>query len=159
MERGWPVNRAGTLLRLFRHTAGTATVAALLGGAGLLAAADKPAPPTPEGGRVEPFKIAVEEAVLRDLNDRLGRTRWPDQIDGTGWEYGVPLAYMKDLVGHWRTKYDWRAQEKKLNQFDQFVTRIDGLDVHFIHVRSKEKDALPLVVVHGWPGSFYEFYK
>ena len=63
----------------------------------------------PDGGRVEPFKIAVEEAILRDLNDRLGRTRWPDQIDGTGWEYGVPVDYMKDLVRYWRTGYDWRA--------------------------------------------------
>lgn len=122
---------------------------ALLAG-GRAAAADE---------RVEPFKIAVDDAVLGDLKDRLGRTRWPDQIDGTGWEYGVPVATMRDLVEHWRTRYDWRAHEKQLNQFPQFVTRIDGLDIHFLHVRSKEKNALPLVIVHGWPGSFVEFAK
>jgi pimeloyl-ACP methyl ester carboxylesterase len=113
----------------------------------------------PDGERIEPFKIAVDDAVLRDLKDRLARTRWPDQIDGTEWEYGVPLDYMKDLVEHWRTKYDWRRHEKELNKLPQFVTRIDGLDIHFVHVRSKEKNALPLVITHGWPGSFVEFQK
>lgn len=142
-----------------RTAAGAALVAALLGAIGVVAADDKPAPPKPDGERVVPFKIAVEDAVLRDLADRLARTRWPDQIDGTGWEYGVPLDYMKALVGHWRTKYDWRAEEKRLNRFDQFVTTIDGLHIHFIHVRSKEKAALPLVIVHGWPGSVAEFAK
>src|SRR5262245_58552780 len=122
-------------------------------------AAEKPASHRPGGEQIEPFKIAVGDAVLRDLKDRLARTRWPDQIDDTGWEYGVPLATMKDLVEHWKTKYDWREQEKKLNKLDQFVTRIDGLDIHFVHVRSKERNALPLVIVHGWPGSFVEFTK
>jgi pimeloyl-ACP methyl ester carboxylesterase len=122
-------------------------------------AEEKPASPNPNGERIEPFKIAVEDAILRDLKDRLARTRWPDQIHDTGWEYGVPIAYMQELVEFWRTRYDWREQEKKLNEFDQFVTRIDGLDIHFVHVRSKEKNALPLVIVHGWPGSFVEFNK
>jgi pimeloyl-ACP methyl ester carboxylesterase len=130
-----------------------------LGGIGVILAADKPAGPRPEGERIEPFRIAVDDAVLHDLRDRLARTRWPDQIDGTGWEYGVPVAYMKELVEHWRTRYDWREQEKGLNKLDQFVTRIDGLDLHFVHVRSQVKDALPLVIVHGWPGSFAEFTK
>jgi pimeloyl-ACP methyl ester carboxylesterase len=126
----------------------------IIGGA---AAQDQPA--KTDGAPIEPFKIAVEDAVLRDLKDRLARTRWPDQIDGTGWEYGVPVSYMKELVEHWQTKYDWRDQERKLNKFAQFKTAIDGIDLHFVHVRSKEKDALPLVITHGWPGSFVEFHK
>src|SRR5262245_47467935 len=123
------------------------------------AAATSPAQDKPKDTAIVPFKIAVEESVLSDLKDRLARTRWPNQIDSTGWEYGVPVEYMKKLVEYWRTGYDWREQEKKLNQFDQFVTQIDGLDIHFVHVRSKEKNALPLVIAHGWPGSFVEFHK
>jgi pimeloyl-ACP methyl ester carboxylesterase len=109
--------------------------------------------------QVQPFKIAIDDAILRDLKERLARTRWPDAVDAAGWDYGVPLAYMKELVDHWQHKYDWREQERKLNRFDQFKTRIDGLDIHFVHVKSKESNALPLVVVHGWPGSFCEFHK
>ena len=124
----------------------------------MLNAQGKPAS-EPDRERIEPFRIAVKETVLRDLKERLARTRWPNQIDDTGWEYGVPVAYMKDLVDHWQKKYDWREHEKKLNKLDQFVTRIDGLDIHFLHVKSKEKNALPLVIVHGWPGSFFEFHK
>lgn len=123
------------------------------------AASTSPAQDKPNDTALAPFKIAVEESVLTDLKDRLARTRWPNQIDGSGWEYGVPVEYMKKFVEYWRTGYNWREQEKKLNQFDQFVTRIDGLDIHFVHVRSKEKNALPLVIVHGWPGSFVEFHK
>lgn len=108
---------------------------------------------------VKPFKIAVEDAVLRDLKERLSRTRFPDQIEGSEWDYGVDRKYMNELVAYWRDKYDWRSQERQLNQFDQFVTTIDGLKIHFIHQRSKEKNAIPLVIVHGWPGSVYEFHK
>jgi epoxide hydrolase len=153
------VSREGRQLKLFGNAVGAAVLAVALGGIGVLTAEEKPASPRPGGERIEPFKIAVEDAVLRDLKDRLARTRWPDQIDDTGWEYGVPLASMKELVEYWRAKYDWREQEKKLNEPGQFVTRIDGLNIHFWHVRSKEKNALPLVLVHGWPGSFVEFYK
>jgi pimeloyl-ACP methyl ester carboxylesterase len=120
---------------------------------------EPPPPKKPIGDRIDRFVIAVDDAMLVDLKARLARTRWPDQIEGSGWEYGVPLSYMKDLVEHWRTKYDWRTEEKKLNQLDQFMTHIDGLDIHFVHVRSKEKQALPLVITHGWPGSFVEFQK
>src|SRR5262245_60596632 len=109
--------------------------------------------------KITPFKIAVDDKVLRDLNERLARTRWPDQIDGTEWEYGVPVAYMKELVEYWQKKYDWRTHEKNLNSFDQFITTLDGLDIHFIHVKSKEKSALPLIITHGWPGSVVEFAK
>jgi pimeloyl-ACP methyl ester carboxylesterase len=108
---------------------------------------------------VRPSKIHVDDAVLRDLKERLARARFPDQIEGAGWDYGVDLNYLKELVAYWRTRYDWREQERKLNQFNHFKTNVDGLDVHFIHQRSKEKNALPLVIIHGWPGSFVEFTK
>src|SRR5262245_22090097 len=121
-----------------------------------LSTADTPA--AGEAQDVRPFKVQVDDAVLRDLKERLARTRFPDEIDGA-WGYGVDLSYMKALVSHWRDNYDWRVHEKQLNQFPQFMTRIDGVDIHFIHQRSKEKNALPLVLVHGWPGSVYEFHK
>jgi hypothetical protein len=117
-----------------------AAIVAVVFGASAGVAQDKPAAAQPPRERIEPFKIAVDDAVLRDLKERLARTRWPDQIDGTDWEYGVPLSYMKELVAYWQTRYDWREQERRLNAHDQFVTRIDGLDIHFVHVRSKEKN-------------------
>src|SRR5262245_39837791 len=116
-------------------------------------AADRPDP-----AAIRPFKIAVDDGVLRDLKERLARTRFPGQIEA-GWDYGVELSYLKELVAYWRDKYDWRVHERELNQFPQFVTEIDGLPIHFIHQRSKEKTALPLVITHGWPGSIYEFHK
>jgi pimeloyl-ACP methyl ester carboxylesterase len=146
-------------LMLLRHAAGATIVTMTLAGAGMLSKDEKAASAEPSSERIEPFKIAVGDAVLHDLQDRLARTRWPDQIDGTGWEYGIPVDTMKELVSYWRSKYSWRDQEQKLNRLAQFVTRIDGLDIHFVHVRSKEKNALPLVLVHGWPGSFVEFHK
>lgn len=112
-----------------------------------------------EDASIKPFKIAIDEAVLTDLQQRLARTRWPDEIDGSEWDYGVKLSTMKELVGYWQTDYDWRQHERMLNEFDQFTTEIDGLKIHYIHVRSKEGNALPLVLTHGWPGSIYEFYK
>ena len=108
---------------------------------------------------VRPFKVTVDDDLLDDLKARLARTRLPDQVQGTNWEYGVDLSYMRELLVYWKDEYDWREQERGLNEFDQFKTTIDGLDIHFIHERSKHKDATPLVLVHGWPGSFYEFYK
>jgi epoxide hydrolase len=106
---------------------------------------------------VRPFRIEVPDTALDDLRDRLGRTRWPDELPGAGWAYGVPLGYLKELAGYWRDGYDWRAEEARLNQFPQFLTTIDGARVHFLHVRSPEPGALPLVVTHGWPGSVAEF--
>lgn len=108
---------------------------------------------------IRAFRIHVEDAVLVDLRERLARTRWPQQIPGSGWEYGVDLAYLRELIDYWQTRYDWREHERRLNQFEQFITTIDGVDLHFVHVRSKEQNALPLVMVHGWPGSFVEFTK
>ncbi|MDF2742748.1 MAG: putative hydrolase [Actinomycetia bacterium] len=108
---------------------------------------------------IRPFRIDISQADLDDLADRLAHTRWPDELPGAGWEAGVPLDYLKDLVAYWRTDYDWRAHEARLNQFPQFTTVIDGQNVHFLHVRSPEPGALPLVITHGWPGSVVEFMK
>jgi epoxide hydrolase len=106
---------------------------------------------------VRPFRIGIPQAGLDDLRERLARTRWPAELPGSGWEAGVPVSYLKDLVRYWATGYDWRAQEARLNQFPQFTTVIDGQTVHFVHVRSPEPGALPLIITHGWPGSVVEF--
>jgi pimeloyl-ACP methyl ester carboxylesterase len=108
------------------------------------------------GTDIKPFRIQVAEADLEDLRDRLARTRWPGELPGVGWDDGVPLAYLKELVEYWRTSYDWRTHEARLNELPQFTTAIDGLDLHFLHVRSPEPDALPLIITHGWPGSIVE---
>ena len=107
--------------------------------------------------QVNPFTISVDDAVLEDLKSRLARTRLPDQIPGSEWDYGSDRGYMEELLEYWRTQYDWRKHEAELNELPHFKTEIDGIDMHFVHIRSKETDALPLVVTHGWPGSFYEF--
>ena len=106
---------------------------------------------------IRPFAIDVPEEVLVDLRSRLARTRLPDQIPGTGWDYGTDRAYLEELLEYWKNVFDWRAQEAVLNQFDHFKTAIDGVDVHFIHQRSPHEDATPLLLTHGWPGSFTEF--
>jgi pimeloyl-ACP methyl ester carboxylesterase len=106
---------------------------------------------------IEPFRIAVDDAVLDDLRARLAATRFPDEFADTGWEYGMPAVYLRDLVTYWRDSYDWRAQEAQLNAFEQFVTEIDGQPIHFVHARSANPDALPLLLMHGWPGSIVEF--
>jgi pimeloyl-ACP methyl ester carboxylesterase len=106
---------------------------------------------------LEPFEIHVDDAVLDDLRGRLAATRFPDQIERTGWEYGVPVEYVRELVEYWRDGYDWRAQEARLNQLDNFRTTIDGQSIHFIHARSPREDAFPLLLLHGWPGSVVEF--
>jgi pimeloyl-ACP methyl ester carboxylesterase len=108
---------------------------------------------------IRPFRIAVADEVLTDVRNRLAITRWPDEIPGSGWEYGVELAYTRELVTFWRDEYDWRPEERRLTASAQFVAPIDGIDLHFIHVRSREEQALPLVITHGWPGSVYEFHK
>jgi len=103
------------------------------------------------------FRIEIPQASLDDLQRRLAATRWPSELPGVGWERGVPLDYLKELAEYWRTSYDWRAAEAKLNGFPQFITEIDGTDVHFLHVRSPEPDAVPMILTHGWPGSVVEF--
>lgn len=114
---------------------------------------------------VRPFRIDVPDGVLDDLRRRLAATRWPEPEtvapdgDDLDWSQGVPLAYTRDLAAYWADEYDWRVRETALNQFDQFTTEIDGLDIHFIHQRSPHPDAFPLVITHGWPGSIIEFGK
>ena len=107
--------------------------------------------------RIEPFRIAVADSVLTDLKERLGRTRFPDEIPGSGWGYGSELAYVRGLVAYWRERYDWRAAEARLNALPQFRAEVDGLGIHFIHVRGSGPKPMPLVITHGWPGSVAEF--
>lgn len=104
-----------------------------------------------------PFRIEVPQADLDDLRERLTRTRWPDELPDVGWRYGASLSHLKELAEYWRSTYDWRVHEARLNQFPQFTTIIDGQNVHFLHVRSPEPDAVPLLLTHGWPGSIAEF--
>jgi epoxide hydrolase len=119
---------------------------------------------------IESFHIDIPQADLDDLQDRLGRTRWADELPleqrGTGvpigpvppgWEYGVPVEYVRELVEYWRDGYDWRSWEARLNSYDQFTTNIDGQDIHFLHVRSPEPDATPLILTHGWPSTVVEY--
>jgi pimeloyl-ACP methyl ester carboxylesterase len=106
-----------------------------------------------------PFTIAVTDADLDDLRERLGRIRWPEPETVDDWSQGVPLAYVQDICEHWRTTYDWRVVEAKLNAIDQYRTEVDGLGIHFLHQRSPHDGALPLVLTHGWPGSVVEFLK
>lgn len=119
------------------------------------------ATPRAAGARAEasirPYRIEVPQAALDDLRERLARTRWPDEPPGVGWRYGVSLEYLQELAEYWRTTYDWRKHEARINQFPQFTTTIDGANVHFLHVRSPEAGALPLILTHGWPGSIVEF--
>ena len=106
---------------------------------------------------IRAFRVDVPDSVLDDLRERLARTRWPDQIPGSGWGYGTDLAYLQDLCDYWRTKFDWRVQEQRFNRWPHFLTEIDGQQIHFIHARCDDPDALPLIVTHGWPGSVAEF--
>ena len=109
--------------------------------------------------QIEPFEIAVADEVLEDLKDRLRRTRWPEAETVDDWSQGIPLAYVREVCDYWANEYDWRARERALNRFDQFVARVGDMDVHFVHARSPEAGAVPLVITHGWPGSVVEFQK
>ena len=109
--------------------------------------------------QIDPFEIRIPDSDLEDLRQRLARTRWPDAETVDDWSQGIPLAYLKEVCEYWGEKYDWRAREQRLNRFPQFRTEIDGLGIHFVHVRSPEPNALPLVMTHGWPGSIVEFQK
>ncbi|MEV6173578.1 epoxide hydrolase family protein [Streptomyces sp. NPDC051954] len=106
---------------------------------------------------VRSFRIEIPQAQIDDLHTRLDLTRWPDELPDAGWEYGASLAYVRDLAAYWRGAYDWRKHEAALNEIPQYVTEIDGARVHFLHVRSPQPDALPLILTHGWPGSIVEF--
>jgi microsomal epoxide hydrolase len=107
--------------------------------------------------QLTPFRLDVPQSVLDDLHRRLAEARWPADLPGSGWSRGVPLAYLRELAEYWRTSYDWRAAESRLNSYAQYTTEVDGARIHFLHVRSPEPDAIPLLLTHGWPGSIAEF--
>ncbi|ELY50130.1 epoxide hydrolase family protein [Natronolimnohabitans innermongolicus] len=106
---------------------------------------------------IDPFEVDVDRSAIDDLRDRLAETRWPDQLPDADWEYGTDRVSLQDLCEYWRTEYDWNGFEDRFNEFDQYVTTIDGQRIHFYHVRSPESDATPLLMPHGWPGSVAEF--
>lgn len=108
---------------------------------------------------IQSFTIDIPQATLDDLRERLARTRWPDEVEGAGWDYGTNLDYLKRLVAYWQHAFDWRVQETMLNSFSHFRTDIDGLGIHFIHERGKGPNPLPIILTHGWPGSFCEMLK
>jgi pimeloyl-ACP methyl ester carboxylesterase len=144
-------------------------MAAVTGGAGLLSAGMVPIRAQESAKKAPllvlpaatkdpaPFMVHVPQAALDDLKKRLAAARWPDKGPAAEWSQGVPLAKAQALVEYWRTRYDWRRAESSLNGLPQFRTQIDGLGIHFIHVRSKHENALPIILTHGWPGSFIEF--
>jgi pimeloyl-ACP methyl ester carboxylesterase len=109
--------------------------------------------------RITPFKAAVPQDILDDLKFRLKHTRWPDELSGSGWSYGADLSYMKELADYWQSKFDWRQIENKINAYPNFIAEIDGHQIHFIHIKGKGKQSLPLLITHGWPGSFLEMMK
>lgn len=105
---------------------------------------------------IQPFKIAIPAEVIEDLHERLARTRWPDEVRGSGWRYGADLATMRELADYWRTSFDWRAQEARLNSLPNYRAMVDGLGIHFVHERGKGPAPLPLLITHGWPSTFAE---
>ena len=138
-------------------TAGSTAFTAL--GIGMAANLFAAANPTTASTAITPFTIDVPQNALDDLKRRLDLTRWPNLQTVSDWSQGVPLEKARALVEYWRTQYDWRRAEKKINGFAQYRTEIDGVGIHFIHVRSKHEDALPVILTHGWPGSIVEFLK
>jgi pimeloyl-ACP methyl ester carboxylesterase len=108
---------------------------------------------------MHPFRIDIAQAQLDDLRARLAAARWPDELPDPGWDYGAPLEHIRALAEYWRDGYDWREQERRLNAWPQFTTTIDGTNVHFLHVRSPELEAFPVIMTHGWPGSIVEFLR
>jgi pimeloyl-ACP methyl ester carboxylesterase len=105
------------------------------------------------------FKCQIAQPFIDDLKIRISQTRWTDEIDGSGWQYGANLSYMKELAEYWLDKFDWRKVEDEINQYPNYIAEIDGINVHFIHIRGKGKISVPLIITHGWPGSFLEMIK
>src|SRR6266487_1179737 len=105
---------------------------------------------------IQTFVITIAQSTLDDLHERLARTRWPDEMEGAGWDYGTNGEYLKELVEYWQHIFSWRAQEAKLNQFAQFRTELDGVHIHFVHERARHGSGIPLILTHGWPSSFVE---
>src|SRR3982751_2896790 len=100
---------------------------------------------------VQPFKVEVADVALDDLRARLERTRWPDELERAGWDYGTNLSYLKELVHYWRSVFDWRAQERAINRLAHFRVSLDGLGLHFVYECGRGQDPLPLLITHGWP--------
>ena len=141
-----------------RAVAAVSVAATIL--AASLNAQTPPRPSTPGGSEaIVPFRIQVPDAVLRDLKSRLERARFADEFPDAGWDYGTNLNYIQSLMTYWRDRYDWRAQERRLNRFSQFKTNIGGLDIHFIHQKSTDPNAQPLLLLNGWPSSPVEYDK
>ncbi|ETX00849.1 MAG: hypothetical protein ETSY1_09680 [Candidatus Entotheonella factor] len=108
---------------------------------------------------VQPFKVEVPDAVLEDLQRRLADTRWPDEIPGADWDYGSNLGYIRELVEYWRSGFDWRAQERLINTMSHYKATVAGMGIHFIHEKGTGPNPMPLVLTHGWPGTFFEMHK
>jgi hypothetical protein len=106
----------------------------------------------------QPFTISVPDDVLDDLHERLRRTRWPDPVTDSGWTYGLDVDWMKSIADYWLNHYDWRAQQRALNEYPHYIAEIDGFRIHYLHFRRKHANAV-LVITHGWPGSFLELLK
>lgn len=104
----------------------------------------------------ERFVIDVPDTVLRDLEERLSRTRWPDQLSGTGWQYGADTSYMRELVSYWQDEFNWRSQQERLNGYEHYRALVSDMRIHFVHARSRNPDAIPLLLLHGWPSSFVQ---
>ena len=159
------------MTRLFQMTAISVAMATMLitntdGKESTMTQVEQVATRTARPARVEhgeaairPFNVKVPEAALADLRRRLVATRWPDKETVADDSQGAQLAKLQELVRYWGTDYDWRKAEAKLNAFPQFVTKIDGVDIHFIHVRSRHANAMPIIITHGWPGSVFEQIK
>src|SRR5262245_61149239 len=157
-----PTNRIGItpMVAARRHLTARSAVASLaLATATIPVAAGDSAAARENPTTIRPFQFHASEEALTDLRRRLVATQWPEKETVTDSSQGLPLATMRELARYWATDYDWRKCEAKLNALPQFITQIDGLDIHFIHVRSKHKNALPLVISHGWPGSILEQVK
>src|SRR5580765_1852343 len=107
----------------------------------------------------ERFRVHVPDSALLDLRERIGRTRWPDTVRDSGWDYGTDIHTLKRLVHYWLEKFDWRKEEARINSFPQFRLKIEDLSLHFVHIRSSNPEAVPLIMTHGWPGSFLELLK
>ncbi|WP_377805990.1 epoxide hydrolase family protein [Azospirillum sp. A29] len=150
------VQSTGTSRRRMLELAVALPVATAMASQAVAAAVPTLPPATKE---VKPFKVSVPQAAIDDLKRRLRNTRWPEKETASGWSQGVPLHKAKSLISHWEAKYDWRAFETRINGYPQFRTEIDGLGIHFIHVKSKHEHALPIILTHGWPGSVVEFLK
>ena len=108
---------------------------------------------------IQSFSVHISQSVLDDLRSRISNTRWPDSITGSGWKFGADLSYMKELAEYWVQRFDWRRVEDEINAWPNYIAKIEGYKIHYIHIRGKGKKSFPLIITHGWPGSFLEMFK